>query len=90
VSSAAGYPSAEGLRQRELRKAEERALEDLRRWDCLFRDWDGRWVVPGPVNGPGQHKGPHRPSTIRRLVDQRRVVLVRDRTRCVLWPEGAK
>jgi hypothetical protein len=91
VSSAAGYPSAEGLRQQELREAEERALADLRRWGELYREFGGGWwVVPGPINGPGQHKGPHEGRTIRRLVDQRLVVLVRGRSRCLPWPKGAK
>jgi hypothetical protein len=88
VSSAAGYPSAEGLRQRELEEAEERALADLRRWGELHQDFGGWWVVPGPVDC--QYKGPHEARTIRRLVEQRRVVLVRGRSRCVLWPEKAK
>jgi hypothetical protein len=71
------------------RKAEERALADLRKWDCLFRDFGGWWTVPGPVNGPGQHHGPHSADIISRLVRARKVVLLRDRTRCVLWPGGA-
>lgn len=83
------YPSAEALRKQKLTEAEERALADLRKWDCLFQDLGGWWVVPvpGPVNGPGQHQGPHKASTIRRLVKARKVVLLRDRTQCVLWPE---
>ena len=65
--------------------AEERALADLQKWDCLLRDFGGWWVVPGPVNGPDQHQGPHKAATINRLVARKAVVVVGDR--CVLYPE---
>jgi hypothetical protein len=79
-------PSAEALRRRDLREAEERALADLQKWDCLLRNFGGWWTVPGPVNGPGQHQGPHKAATIKRLVARKAVVIVGD-DRCLLYPE---
>jgi len=74
------YPSAEAQRLQELRNAEERALVDLQDHGELRRGLGG-WAPPG-----GR---PHEDDTIWRLVKARKVVLVRDRTRCVLWPGGA-
>jgi len=46
-----------------------------------------------PDTGDGEHHGArlsfHEPPTIQRLVKAGKVVLLRDRTRCVLWPGGA-